>query len=175
MILTLLSMLGGGAMRLLPEVFGLLNKKADNSHELAMLDKQLQLEQLKAASEKAIAEVQAQATITAEEQKAQEDALQQQFQLLGEHFQTIGNKWIDGFDALVRTLVDVLNMLVRPLTTYYFLLMFGAYKAALLNSALAAGANVWQSILQVYTPNDQDMLAGILAFWFVGRVFDKQK
>ncbi len=32
MILTLLSMLGGGLMRLLPEVFAFLNKKTCNQH-----------------------------------------------------------------------------------------------------------------------------------------------
>ena len=47
MLMTLLSMFGGGIMRLLPEVMALFGKKVDNSHELAMLEKQLEIENQK--------------------------------------------------------------------------------------------------------------------------------
>lgn len=185
MFLTLLSMLAGGALRLLPEVFHLLNKKTDNEHELAMLDKQLQLETLKSDAAKAVAATQAEASeAVAQTQadaatdeadtRAASDALARQMQLLGEHFQSIGNKWIDGFNALARTCVDVLNMLVRPATTYYFLAMYGLYKLALMEVALQQ-ADMWHAVLQVWTVDDANMLAGILAFWFVGRVFDKRQ
>ncbi len=128
MLLTLISMLGGGLMRLLPEIFNLFNKKTDNSHELAMLDRQIQLEQLKAdaakevaktqaASAENIATIQAQAVLDEVQQKAQADALAAQFQMLAEHFQSSGNKIVDSFVLLTRNFVDVLSMLVRPATT----------------------------------------------------------
>ena len=50
MLMTLLSLFGGGLMRALPEFVGLWNKKTDNAHELAMLDRQFQLEQTRAAA-----------------------------------------------------------------------------------------------------------------------------
>src|SRR3972149_2619067 len=40
MLMTLLSLFGGGLMRTLPEFVALWNKKTDNAHELAMLDRQ---------------------------------------------------------------------------------------------------------------------------------------
>lgn len=185
MLLTLLSMLGGGALRLLPEVFGLLNKKADNEHELSMLDKQIALQNLENEGKKAVADAQAQAAESVADTQAAsadhqadaaalQDALAKQFALLGEHFQTIGNKWVDGINALFRSFVDVLNMLVRPATTYYFLGMYGFYKYALLNVAMEQ-LDKWHAILSVWTTDDINILAGILSFWFVGRVFDKRQ
>jgi hypothetical protein len=170
----MLSLLLGGLLRALPEAVSYFQKKADNDHELAMLDKQLELEKLQDAEHRALAQIQAESTMTTEEMKAHSDALTSQFQLLGEHFQTIGNKFVDGILALARTGVDVLNMLVRPATTYYFLALFGLYKAALLAVAMQQ-ADVWHAILAVYTTDDMEIFKSILSFWFVGRVFDKAK
>lgn len=156
MLMTLLSMFGGGFMRLLPELIGLWNKKTDNAHELAMLDKQYQLEQTRAANKQAEIAQQGDIDQMLAMMAAQKEALVGQMQKTGIKF------------------VDALNWLVRPLTTYYFLGMFGIYKAALLATAMQT-KDIWASILQVYTPDDAAMLSGILAFWFVGRVFDKKK
>ncbi len=174
MLSTLISLLGGGLLRALPEIVNFFHKKEDNAHELAMLDKQIQLEQLQAQAKQQQIAAQGLVDQNLEQIKTAHDALQAQFQMLGDKFQTIGNRWVDGINALTRSAVDVLNMLVRPATTYYFLAMFGAYKAALLKIALG-NTDVWHAILQVYTPDDAAMLSGILSFWFVGRVFDKAK
>lgn len=174
MITTLLSLLGGGLMRALPEILSLLNKKADNDHEYRMLQGQIQLEaqrsqgqqaeiQIKGAIDEAVASIQATA-----------DALKGQMQPQGLSFQLVGSKLIDGANAIVRLFIDAMNMLVRPVVTYYFLGLFGLYKAALLQVALSQTNNVWTAILQVYTADDAAILSGVLAFWFVGRVFDKK-
>lgn len=152
MLMSLISMLGGGLMRMLPELIVYFNKKADNSHELNMLDKQIELEKLKAVG----AQQQADNEQILAMMNAQVEAVKGQMQLTG------------------IKIVDGLNMLVRPLTTYYFLALFGIYKAALLAVALQQ-TTIWQAILQVYTPDDAAMLSGILAFWFVGRTFEKKK
>lgn len=156
MILTLISMLGGGLMRLLPEVLGFLNKKTDNSHELAMLDKQFQLEQTRASARMEEVRYQGDVDQTIALLDAQREAMTSQMQ-------KTGIRW-----------VDALNFLVRPLTTYYFLVMYGMVKVATLMVALDA-MDAWQAILQVWTKDDAAILSGILAFWFVGRVFDKKK
>jgi hypothetical protein len=157
MILTLISMFGGGLMRLLPEIFSFLNKKTDNAHELAMLEKQFQLEATREASKRETILAQGDIDQTLALLAAQKSAIEGQMQ-------KVGIWW-----------VDALNFLVRPLTTYYFLFLYGAYKTALLMVALQGGAATWASILQVYDAEDRAILSGILAFWFVGRVFEKQK
>lgn len=63
--------------------------------------------------------------------------------------QLTGNKFVDG-----------LNALVRPSLTYAFAV---AYFIAKVHSG-------W-----TYTAFDQEVLSGIIGFWFMGRVFDKMK
>ena len=156
MLMTFISMFGGGILRILPEIIGLFGKGIDNSHELAMLVAQTELEKLQAADKQALAVTQGTIDQTLAAMTLQGEALKGQMQLSGIKF------------------VDALNMLVRPLVTYYFLILFGIYKAAMLSVALV-NQDVWHAILQVYTADDAAMLSGILAFWFVGRVFEKSK
>lgn len=157
MILSLLTMLGGGLMRLLPELLGFLNKKTDNAHELAMLDRQFQLEQTRASARMDEIRYQGDAAEVLAMLDAQKSALTGQMQLTG-------IRW-----------ADALNFLVRPLATYYMLLLYGLAKVALFIVALQSGANVWAAVLQVYDAEDRALLTGILSFWFVGRVLDKRK
>jgi hypothetical protein len=156
MILSLLSMLGGGLLRLLPELLGFLNKKTDNAHELAMLDKQFQLEQFRSSAHMQEIQVQGDISTAMAMLDAQKEALKGQMQIVG-----IG--W-----------VDALNFLVRPLTTYYMLILYGTAKAALFIVAVQANHDIWNSVLQIYTESDRAMLYGILSFWYTGRVFDKK-
>ena len=156
MIESLLSMLGGGVLRIVPEVLGLMNKKADNAHELAMLNKQVELEQVKAAAQKTAIVEQGQVDQLLALMAAQKDALADQMKQTGIKF------------------VDALNALVRPLTTYYFLLLYGLAKIAMFAIATQDTKDVWSAILKVYTPDDVAIFFGILSFWFVGRVFDKK-
>lgn len=156
MLMTLLSMLGGGVLRLAPELFGLLNKGKDYAHELAMMDKQAELAKSKAADDRETMRLAGDINQTVALLDAQKMALQAQSQLSG-------IKW-----------ADALNILVRPLTTYYYLAMFGAVKLATVAIALKS-ADPWHAILLSWDADDRAVLSGILAFWFVGRVFDKQK
>lgn len=156
MILSLLSMLGGGLLRMLPELIGFFNKKTDNAHELAMLDRQFHLESTRAAARSHEIQIQGDIDQTIALLDAQKTALQSQMQ-------KVGIRW-----------VDAINFAVRPLTTYYFLLFYGAVKVATLAVALRM-ADPWVAIIQCWTPDDAAILSGILAFWFVGRVFDKKQ
>ena len=149
-------MLGGGLLRMLPELIGFLNKKTDNAHELNMLDRQFQLEQTRAAARVHEIEVQGDYDQALAMLRAQEVALKSQMQ-------KVGVWW-----------VDALNFLVRPLTTYLFLFLYSLVKVAMLVVALRT-LDPWVAIIQVWTADDAAILAGILAFWFVGRVFDKQR
>lgn len=155
MILTLLSMLGGGVMRLLPEVFAFLNKKEDNKHELAMIDKQFELEKQKSADRLTAITLQGDVDQQLALLSAHQAAMTTQMQRTGIKF------------------VDALNFLVRPLSTYYLLFMYGAFKFGTFMMALKSGADKWETVVAIYTPDDFNMLAAVMAFWFVGRVMDK--
>lgn len=157
MFLSILSLLGGGLLRLAPELFAFLNKKADNDHELAMMDKQFQLEEMRGRNQLATTEMQTTSAEMVAMLGAQADALKSQMQLTG-------TKW-----------VDALNFLVRPLTTYYVLLMYGAAKVAMFVVATQNGLSGWEAVLQIYNDEDRNILSGILGFWFIGRAFEKRK
>lgn len=157
MILDILSLFGGGFLRLLPEIMSFINKRADNAHELALMEMQEKLQTLKGQQELAHDQLKgdidgALAMIT-----AQTEALKGQMQRT--------SIWI----------VDVLNFLVRPLTTYYFLAMYGAFKIGLIVVAYHSNQDFWMVLTQVYDDQDRQALWGILGFWFVGRTFDKQQ
>lgn len=157
MIMTLLGLLGGALTRLLPELVGLWNRKTDNAHELAMLNAQIELEKTKGAQQRETIETQGDVDQVLALLAAQKEALAGQMQKTG--------FWI----------VDALNFLVRPLTTYYVLFLYGAAKVAMLVVALHSGLNVWDAILKIYDAEDRAILSSILGFWFVGRTFDKKK
>lgn len=155
----ILSALGGGVLRLVPELIALWNKKVDHAHELAMLEKQHQLE------------------MDLDKQK-QAGRMQEL------HLQTDGAAFLATLDATKAALadqmkatgirlVDALNALVRPLATYYFLACYGIFKVALLMVALRQ-VDAWSAIVKVYTVDDLNILFAILGFWFVGRKFEKQ-
>lgn len=154
-------------MRLLPELLGLLNKKTDNSHELALMDKQIELQKQKGADDRLTAEAQgAQDRATMGVRATSEETLKLldlHAEAIKSQMQVTGNKW-----------VDALNFLVRPLTTYYFLGCYGIVKTAMIIIAVQHG-DAWNAIVDCWNEQDAMMLWGILNFWFVGRCFDKKK
>ena len=156
MILDILSLFGGGLLRLLPEIMAFLNKKTDNAHELALMDKQVELQQLKGSQEVAHTELQGNIDQALAGMNLQMEALKGQMQKT--------SIWI----------VDVMNFMVRPLTTYYFLALYGSFKLGLIIVGYHSGVPFWEVMTQVYDDQDRQALWGILGFWFVGRSFDKQ-
>lgn len=155
MVMTLLSMLGGGLMRLLPEVFALFKQRGDNQHELAMLDKQIALEQTRSAMRQDEIRTQGEADMNLAEMSALSEALKGQMQLT--------NMWF----------IDALNFAVRPMTTYFLLSMYAVAKLAMYQVAIAHGIGGWEAILKVYDEEDRAILSGILGFWFLNRTLSK--
>lgn len=155
MILSLLSLLGGGLMRLLPEIFAMLKQRGDNQHELALLDKQIALEQTRSAMRQDEIRTQGEADLNLAEMSALTEALKGQMQLTH-----VG--W-----------VDALNFAVRPVATGYLLALYGLAKLAMYQVALAHGVGGWEAILKVYDSEDRAILSGILGFWFLNRTISK--
>ena len=57
--------------------------------------------------------------------------------------------------------------------TYWFMALYCAAKTAAFFGAMSGGADWGVAILHAWTEADQALWAGVLNFWFLGRVFDR--
>jgi hypothetical protein len=155
MIETLLGGLLGGAFRLTPEILKWLDRNGERSHELAMQDKALEFEKLRGAQKMNEIGATADAAWNTGAIEALRDAIRTQGEKTG----------IPRIDALASS--------VRPVITYWFMLLYCAAKIAAFAAAVNGGAGCGIALLQAWTEADQALWSGILNFWFLGRVFDK--
>ena len=155
MIETLLGGLLGGAFRLAPELLKWLDRTGERKHELAMQDKALEFEKLRGA------------------------------QRMGEIGAAADGAWNTGAIEALKAAVaaqgqqsgigwaDALSASVRPVITYWFMGLYCAAKTAAFAAGVNAGAGWGDAILHAWTDADQALWAGVLNFWFLGRVFDR--
>ena len=155
MIETLLGGLLGGAFRLAPEILKWLDRNGERSHELSMQDKALEFEKLRGDQRMGEIGASADAAWNTGAIEALRDAVRGQ----GEK---TGVAW-----------ADALSSSVRPVITYWFMALFCAAKTAAFVAAVTAGAGWGAAILHAWTEADQALWAGVLNFWFLGRVFDR--
>jgi len=155
MIETLLGGLLGGAFRLAPEILKWFDRQGERSHELAMQDKALEFEKLRGAQRMAEIGASADAAWNSGAIEALKASVVSQGQLSG-------IKWVDG-----------LSSSVRPVITYWFMALYCAAKTAAFAAAVSAGADWGTGVLHAWTEADQALWAGVLNFWFLGRVFDR--
>ena len=155
MIETLLGGLLGGAFRLAPEILKWLDRNGERSHELSMQDKALEFEKLRGAQRMGEIGAAANAAWNSGAIEALKEAVAGQGR-------PSGVKWVDG-----------LSSSVRPVLTYWFMLLYCAAKTAAFVAAVTAGAGWGTAILHAWTEADQALWAGVLNFWFLGRVFDR--
>jgi hypothetical protein len=155
MIETLLGGLLGGAFRLAPEILKWLDRRGERGHELAMQDKALEFEKLRGAQRMAEIGAASDGAWNVGAVEALRDAVAAQAQRSG-----VG--W-----------ADALSVSVRPVITYWFMTLYCAAKMASFAAAVTAGAGWGTAILHAWTEADQALWAGVLNFWFLGRVFDR--
>ena len=155
MIETLLGGLLGGAFRLAPEILKWLDRNGERSHELSMQDKALEFEKLRGAQRMGEIGASADSAWNTGAIEALRDAVRGQ----GEK---TGVAW-----------ADALSSSVRPVITYWFMALYCAAKTAAFVAAVTAGAGYGVAILHAWTEADQALWAGVLNFWFLGRVFDR--
>ena len=155
MIETLLGGLLGGAFRLAPEFLKWLDRKGERGHELAMQDKALEFEKLRGAQRMSEIGAGADAAWNVGAIETLREAVRTQ----GEK---TGVRW-----------ADALSSSVRPVITYWFIALYCAAKTATVAAALTGGAGWGVAILYAWTEADQALWAGVLNFWFLGRVFDR--
>jgi hypothetical protein len=155
MIETLLGGFLGGAFRLAPEVLKWLDRKGERGHELAMQDKALEFEKIRGAQRMAEIGESAEAAWNTGAIEALKEAVRTQ----GEK---TGVAW-----------ADALSSSVRPVVTYWFMALYCAAKTAAFAAAINGGALWSVAVVHAWTEADQALWAGVLNFWFLGRVFDR--
>ena len=157
MIVEALSTLGGGllggVMRFAPELLKFFSGKRDQAHELAMLDREMQFATLRGEQEMRRAD----AAMSIAELAAMGEALKEQ----GETARSAG--WF----------VAALSALVRPIVTYWFVILFSTVKIVGMSMAIEAGSDWKEVVLQSWTVEDMSMFSMIISFWFVSRSISK--
>ena len=147
----------GGAFRLAPAFLKWLDRKGERGHELAMQDKALEFEKIRGAQRMAEIGASADAAWNTGAIEALRDAVHTQ----GEK---TGVWW-----------ADALSSSVRPIITYWLMALYCAAKTVAFVAALNAGAGWGAAVLAAWSEADQALWAGVLNFWFLGRVFDRAR
>jgi hypothetical protein len=155
MIETLLGGLMGGTFRLAPEILKWMDRNNERGHELAMQDKALELEKVRGTQRSTEINAQAHAAWDAASVQTLQEAVRSQGEKTG-----VG--W-----------ADALSCSVRPVITYWFMALYCAAKTAGFIGAVGTGADWAAATLLMWTEADQALWAGVLNFWFLGRVFDR--
>jgi hypothetical protein len=154
MLETLLGGVLGGVLRVVPEILKWLDRKGERDHELRMTDKQIELEKARATSALQQAEIKAKAAVDAVSLSTLREAIKAQ-------------------GAVTTGFASLLSSSVRPVITYFFFGIWAAIKLGAFVEATKAGMPTLQAFTAIWTESDQTLWAGIVNFWFLGRVFDK--
>jgi hypothetical protein len=147
-MLTLLGSLLGFLSSAFPDLLGLWKDRADRNHELAIMDRQMELQKLNHTQR--LDEINVQADIA--ESKA----------LYTHASQPSGNKWIEGLRASV-----------RPVLTYAFFSLFATVKVAALVQLLNQGFTITDSLILIWDAETQALFAAVMSFWFGQRALAK--
>ncbi len=147
-MLTLFSGLIGFLGALLPEWIKLIQEKADRQHELAILDRQMQM-QLQGKDERL-------------------GQLEAGLQALSQ--QSIYQTWKNDIYW-----VDALNGSVRPVLAYAFFALYAAMKCLLLQRIDWQQAPLIAVLEQLWSEEDQAIFASIISFYFGQRAFRKMQ
>ena len=155
MIETLLGGLLGGTFRLAPELLKWLDRQGERGHELAMQDKALEFERLRGAQRMAEIGASADAAWNVGAMEVLKESVIAQGR-------PSGMKW-----------ADALSISVRPVITYWLMLLYCSAKTVAFVAALNAGAGWGAAVLAAWSEADQALWAGVLNFWFLSRTFEK--
>lgn len=149
----ILSFVFGGIFRLAPELMKWLDKKDERKHELAMMDKQMDADRLRA--EAALKQIELEGELSLG--KAEIDAIIAATRAQG---QKSGVKWIDGF-----------NSLLRPLIAFWWVIVLYSGSLCVQFYALVWKFNetVPTAVLTVFGDQEKAIALSIIGFVFVDR------
>lgn len=155
MIETLLGGVFGGLLRLAPEAMKVFDRANERKHELALLDREMEF--AKVRGEIAMRQVEAAMSM------AEVDAIGRAFDEQSRTAVAAGR------------FVAAISALVRPLITYAFVGAYFSVKAATYMIAVEQGGNWREVIIDMWNKDDMTIMFMIISFWFVGRVWERQR
>ena len=147
-MLTLLGSALGFLTSLFPDLLKLFREHQDRKHELAVMDRQMEMQ--RAGHQQRLEEINVQADIA-------------ESQALYRSLRPTGVKW-----------VDALAGSVRPVITYAFFALFAAVKGSALYLLIAVeGVLLAQALPQIWDPETQALFAATISYWFGARSLAK--
>jgi len=148
----------GGVFRLAPEVLKFFDKKNERLHELSMFSRQCELEQLRGAQKLAEIGAVREAAVDVGVMDAFNAAINQQAEMV---------KAAGGWAAS-------LSASVRPVMTYYLLVMYGAAKTAAMVLAYYHGQALTEVLAKSWGTDDMALLTGVINYWMIDRSLAKR-
>jgi len=145
-MITLLASIAGFVSSLIPEIVKFYKDKNDKKHELDILSKQMEINQMKKSQ-------------ALEEIRSIQDS--KELMHLYSTFKT-GINW-----------VDALNGTVRPVMAYCFFGLYSMLKYVQYSAVVAIDNCAVEYIDILWTVDDQATFAGIISFYFGQRTFSK--
>lgn len=147
---TLLGSALGFLSSLFPDLLKLFREHQDRKHELAVMDRQMEMQ--RAGHQQRLEEINVQADIA-------------ESQALYRSLRPTGVTW-----------VDALAGSVRPIITYAFFALFAAVKGSALYLLIAVeGVLLTQALPQIWDPETQALFAAVMSFWFGNRALQKAR
>ena len=133
-----------------PDLLKLFREHQDRKHELAVMDRQMEMQ--RAGHQQRLEEINVQADIA-------------ESQALYRSLRPTGVTW-----------VDALAGSVRPIITYAFFALFAAVKGSALYLLIAVeGVLLTQALPQIWDPETQALFAAVMSFWFGNRALQKAR
>lgn len=148
----------GGLFRLVPEILKYMDKKGERGHELAMFDRQCDLEKVRGSIK--MQEIGMQSA--ADTDRTVLDAFVESIKGQAEMAKAAGG-WAAALSAMV-----------RPFMAYYLLAMYGAVKLCLIVTSIYSGVTWHLAIPQYWTSEDMALLCGVVNFFILDRTLGKR-
>lgn len=148
----------GGVFRLVPEFLKAFDRKNERAHELAMFDRQCRLEEQRGQQKMAEIGAIREAAVDTGVVDALKLAISQQTEMA---------KAAGGWAA-------ALSASVRPVMTYYLLLMYGIVKSAVILQQLMAGNSFVDVFPKVWGVDDMALLSGVVNYWILDRTLARR-
>jgi hypothetical protein len=148
----------GGVFRLVPEVIKYFDKKNERQHELAMFDKQCDLEKVRGQIRLEEIGAQRDMAVDVGVMDAFKAAIDQQTEMV-----KAAGGWVASLSASV-----------RPVMTYYLLLLYGVAKTAAIILAYYAGQPMLEVLKNAWGVDDMALLSGVVNYWILDRTLAKR-
>ena len=148
----------GGVFRLAPEVLKFFDKKNERQHELSMFDKQCDLEKVRGQIRMDEIGAQRDMAVDVGVMDAFKAAIDQQTEMV-----KAAGGWVASLSASV-----------RPMMTYYLLILYGAAKTAAMIVAYHHEQSLVEVLKNAWGVDDMTLLSGVVNYWILDRTLAKR-